>query len=250
MLHRISTQACVAVALLLTAASVAGAQNLAQVYRFKPAPGNGPAVQAALAEHTAWRAEQGDPWSWTVLQEVQGPNFGDWIVVSGGHTWEDLDAYSQGFGPRGGQHFTATVTPLLESITNEILIVDPNLTNSPQSGEYPLVRVTNWKLVPARQAQFNQTIARIIDSYPQGGDEYLRSYLNVMVGGDLPAKRSVQWFRDWSDLANAPTPGTSVVEAYGQEEATRLFQALSESIRSNQTYVLRAYPEMAVEGGM
>ena len=249
MLKRVLAAMGVPVALLLLFAPTADAQDLAQLYRFTPSEGKGSAVRTALQAHSAWRAEQGDPWSWLVFQEVQGPNLGDWIVFSPGHSWADFEAYDQGFGPRGGQHFAATVTPLLESVTSEILRVDEELTNALDDATgYNLFRITNWDLDHARQGQFNQSVARVIQSYPQGGEQYIRTYWDVLIGPNQPRKRSAQWFRDWVDLANAPTPATSLIEEYGQEEAAQILDAFRESVNSSQTYILRVYPDMAVPG--
>lgn len=227
------------------------AQDLTQVYRMTPRSGSAAAVQAALQAHSRWRADQGDPWSWVIFEEVQGADLGDWIALSAGHTWEDLDAYDQGFGPRGGQHFNGTVAPLLEEVRSEILVVDPDLTNQPpDAGEtpYTLFHVTRWTLVTTRQPLFNEAVGRIIQSYGEGGAGYYRTYYDVFVGPTQPQKIVSRWYRDWADFNRAPAPGTSVTAAFGQDEATEVFDAFRQSVASTQEYILRVHPEMSVQG--
>jgi hypothetical protein len=46
-------------------------------------------IEEAIRDHSDWHADQGDTWTWNVWEALGGEN--EYVYISGGHTWADLD---------------------------------------------------------------------------------------------------------------------------------------------------------------
>lgn len=82
-----------AAGLLVAGAAPTQAQQVSQGYWVTPKQGQADQLRTALANHSQWRSDHGDPWAWTIFEVVQGSDIGDWYITSFGHAWGDLDTY-------------------------------------------------------------------------------------------------------------------------------------------------------------
>ena len=162
-MHRTQTPATLLIALVLGfAGQDAWAQdnNLARVYFMDAKTGMQAGLETALKQPAEWRKAQGDPWTWNVMQVVNGEHLGRFIARSGGHSWGDFDEYDMEFGEKASVHFNATVAPLLESATSAITSVDTtNINWHPNNDAVNLISVTTFHLKPGNGQAFTQAIA-------------------------------------------------------------------------------------------
>ena len=123
-------------------------ENLAWVFFLDPAPGMATQFEDAYKIHIEWRKQHNDPWTWTGYQVVNGDNFGQYLVRSGNHSWSDLDAEDAWTARVGANaHFTATVSPYLESFTSLITRDQPALSSPPADfGAITLFSITQFDL--------------------------------------------------------------------------------------------------------
>ena len=99
---------------IVSSATAQEAEDLARIYFVDPKPGMAGQLEEALKTHLEWRKQHNDSWTWATFHVVNGDNFGQYGIRSGGHTWADLDAYEMttAGGPEGANHFTTTVGPI------------------------------------------------------------------------------------------------------------------------------------------
>ena len=133
--------------------------NLARIYFIEAKSGVRAGLETALKQHTEWRKEQGDPWTWSVMQVVNGENLGSYVIRSGEHTWADFDAYDAGFGPKADVHFNATVASLVESASSALTSIDTTNVNwHPNNDAVNLISVTTFHLKPGKGPAFTQAV--------------------------------------------------------------------------------------------
>lgn len=228
----------------------AQAQDIAQAYEFMPRSDAGAAFESALRQHAEWRAENGDPWSWNLYEVVQGKHLGMIIARSSGHSWSDLDAYHEGFGPRGGQHFGATVAPLIKHTSSEIAKTDTAHSRIPENMEgYELFSVTTYYLKPGHQQDFMEAFDRFHQAAMDAEWEGYYVLETSEYGSKGPKVYLVTFHQNWADFQE---PTTTVMEllqnAYGEEETQALFEQFSGSWSHYDNMVVRHRPDLSIEG--
>lgn len=238
-----------AAGLLIAGAAPTQAQQVSQGYWVTPKQGQADQLRTALANHSQWRSDHGDPWGWTIFEVVQGSNIGDWYITSFGHAWGDLDTYE---APEGAsEHWQATVAPHVAAFRSNLLVTDDVLTRAPEAGGgYMLYHITTFNLEPATIGTFNQAVARMMEAYDEAGVPYYRFYWNMAIGPDDQQKVRSRPYRSWAEMAQAPNTAALMIDAFGEDEAAETFEAYSDAVVSTRDYVLLVHPEMSVPSPM
>lgn len=243
--------AALTVALLAEAAS---AQNLATTYVMRPNPGSSGALVSALREHSRWREQNGDPWTWHLWQVANGENVGEFHARSVGHTWADYDRYnSSEFAARADAHFNATVAPLLASSASLISEAHPELSMMPGEGDpLGLAEVTVFYLKPGHEQDFVQAVSRFREAAPGAGWEGTYVVATHVNGGRGPAMSIVALCPDWACLAGpGMTPEQVITNAYGEGEASRILERFSGAYTHMESFIAAYRPDLSVNvGGM
>jgi hypothetical protein len=231
------------------AAPPASSQNVAQVYMITPEQGAESGLEAAMRQHATWREEHGDPWGWNVYEVVQGKHPGTYIVRSPGHAWADFDEYTQGFGPKAGQHYNATVAPMAASTSSSIVELDTSLTHLPDDmSEYHLIEVTSYRLKPGHGQDFVEALEKAFQAVTQETEERYLGTAHVVNGAEADHVRLVVPHTSWADF-KAPdrTVEDILVEVYGEDETEQLFEQFGNAYSSSYNMVVRYRPELSVE---
>lgn len=227
----------------------AQAQNLARVYQFSAAPAAD--LEAAIAEHAAWREANGDPWSWGVYQIVTGEDQGDFVVRSGGHSWADFDAYEESeFAEAAAAHFEATMVPAIGSVSSVITAADTAHQRFPESFEnIQFYEILTWHLKPDRVQDFQEVIDQIHDAIVQTDWPARYGFFSPVVGADGPRVSLVLFFENWADFESPETSFEEMMaEVYG-DEAGAIVEKFASSFRWEESYVLRIRPDLSVNLG-
>ena len=66
--------------------------NIADRWVFWPKAGQEKEFEAAVKEHTAWRKNAGEPFTWTTYQPIVGTDLTYYVIRSDDHQWKDFDA--------------------------------------------------------------------------------------------------------------------------------------------------------------
>jgi hypothetical protein len=251
--HRFSFPLLFLLALALLPAT-SSAQDLAQFWQFSPKPGNSPAFAEALRAHVEYRKELGDPWSWYVFEMVTGKDYPKFYVASWDHTWADLDAYDawEG-GAAASAHFQATVSPLVEKMSNHFTQSNRQMEKLPDDPNFAptLVNVTTFFINPAKQGQFNETIMKFHEAIVEADMPFYYSSDFLVAGGEGPVFSIAGHGTSWADFAD-PDPNMEqvMIEHYGEEEAMEIFTAFGESIHHWDSFIVRARPDLSLISGM
>ncbi len=226
----------------------AQANNIARIYVLTPKSGMAAEFETALGQHAEWRREHGDPWTWIVHQVTAGANLGDYVIRSGDHSWSDFDAYDAGFGPEGSVHFNATVDPLMESVSSFITASDTTNVRWPDDpNSINLLQVRRYDLKPGQRPTFFQAINKYHQAIVQTNYPFHYAFANLVSGGPGPAVTVVFPYENWAAFQGPEqTPFQLMVEVYGQEEATAIFEQFFSTFTGTENWVIRVRWDLSV----
>jgi hypothetical protein len=251
--YRITFLISVFVALALLPA-VSQAQSVSRLWAFTPKAGAGPAVAEAIRAHVAFRDGLGDPWDWDIYEVEVGEETGKFYAASWNHSWPDFDAYDAwDNGPAAGTHFQATVAPLLEDVSNEIMRSNPDIVKLPTDPNYvpTLLNVTDFYLIPGKQMAFSEAIKKIHEAIVAADMPFYYSSDTRETGGTGPIFSIAGWGQSWADFADPdPSMEQAMVQQYGEEEAMEIFTAFSEAVHHWDSFVVRYRPDLSSARGM
>lgn len=239
-----------ALAALFVALSPMPAQaqdTVARSYSFTPKDGMSAQFEVAIKAHMEWRAENGDPWTWGLSAVEVGDGLGSYGVRSSGHSFADLDSYDAGFGPRGLLHFTATVSPLIESVSSTLTTIDEDISNRQPSGTtLAFVTVTRFQVKPDRQAQFTEAITVASNALKESDwPGHWVWEMPISGGGMGPWVQVVGLHADWADMQEPDPPMLAVLaQAMGQNDFQDWLTSFGESIRGQEITTLRLRPDL------
>ena len=233
--------ATVLVAVLL-AVPVHAQQTVARSYSFIPQDGMTAQFEAALKAHIEWRIANGDPWTWGVSSLEVGETVGEFSVRSSGHEWAELDAYDSDFGPKGVQHYMATVAPLVESLSTMITTAEEAMSNRPPAGR-PLgfVTITTYHIRPGAQAQFTQAAAAASQALMDHDFPGYWIWETPLSGGGMgPFMRVVSLHDSWSDMQERdPALLEVLAQAMGEDDFEEWMADFTGAIRGQETITRR-----------
>ena len=224
-------------------ASFGQATNINRVFYVTAKAGMQAQFETALKQHIQWRIDNGDPWTWVVSQVINGQNMGEYAVISGGHKWSDFDDYND-FGPKGAQHYTANVAPLVESVTSAITATDTTIVRG-WEGEYPLRQVIYWKLAPGKTEQFAEAVGKYHKAFTE--KDYPNRYAIIwnVNGGDYDVL-VVLPYENWAAFEGPDTQMVEVLqEVYGEKEAKAIAEAFGTSIAETRSLVSLSRPDLS-----
>ena len=203
--------------------------------------------EVALRDHAKWRAENEDPWDWSVSAHETGENLGAFSIRSGGHSWADFDAYDAGFAQQGLTHWNATVAPLVESISSAITSTNDALSNGPPANWSSFITVTRYHLRPGREAEFNRLVAQATELVRDKIEGYWVWSSSMTGGGPGPYMDLVSFAQNWSDMA-APDPSFEalMMQEMGAEAFQEWGTSIGQTYRGTVTYTIRRRPDMDV----
>jgi hypothetical protein len=228
-------------------------QNLAQIWELAPKAGHGPAFQEALRAHMEYRKAQGDPWDWRIYQVVVGDNVGTFYAWSGNHTWSDFDAYMASDIPQTlSTHYGATVGPLAEPSRTWIEQGDTTLVRLPDNmDDQTLFTISEFQIVPGHQMAFSEAMTKFHEAMEQADAPVYYAVNYPVAGGTGPAMTMVGFAENFAGMAEPdPTVEEIMMEVYGEEEATEIFQAFTSGLQSYKNMVLTLRTDLSMMEGM
>ena len=233
---------------------LAQSNNIARIYFLTPKQGMGPQFEAALAEHAEWRRQNNDPWTWIIHEVENGDDLGMFIARSGDHTWADLDAYESGFGPRGSEHFFATVGPYMESARSTIGAVDTTNVRWPENArDVNLLQITVYNLKPNQGQRFFEAVGQIHKAIIQTNYPVHYAFESVVNGGRSGRIVLVLPRKNWADFQGPQQPMAAMLAGvYGQEKVPQIFEDFASTYETAESMILRVRWDLSVmsQGGM
>jgi hypothetical protein len=232
---------------LISQSLFAQANNLARIYFVKVKTGHGDEFAAALKEHTEWRKQAGDPWTWYVYHVINGQNLGDFVIRSGGHTWADLDSYEE-FLAKGSVEFNKKVGPHMESISSAITADDTTNVNwYPNNDDVNLLSVITYQLKPGHGPAFAQVVNKYHNAIKDNNREGYYSFAWKVNGGSGPSVSLVLPYKNWAEMQGPEESFDAFMErVLGSEEAQKLSDEISSTYHSVESAVVRVRRDLSL----
>ena len=230
----------------------APAQDLTMVWEFRVKAGSEAAFEEAVKAHMEFREANGDPWEWHWYQQMIGKDPGTYMVRSSGHSWADFDRDMGGeFDEVAGNHWNATVQPLVEEVWNLIDQEDSELSRLPENMDpYTLFNVSVFYLKPDQIMAFSEAVGKYKQVILDHDFPFYWVVQSAVAGADGPAMALVGFAERWADMAEDPAMEAALVETYGEDGAQELFQQFYGSFHYFENYIGMLRPDLSGGGGM
>jgi hypothetical protein len=128
-----------AVFLCLAGGVAAVAQNaspemVCEVHVNKVKSGMTAQYEQGRIKHMAWHKSQNDTWTWNTWEITTGPETGDYMIASCGHTWKDFDSREK-FNVADSANANASMGDTLAGETMAYYAFRSDLSDKPTSSE-------------------------------------------------------------------------------------------------------------------
>lgn len=230
-----------------------GANAISDVWVFALKRGMEDKFAAAMAEHMAFRKENGETRTWNAYRAEIGHHPGLIMYRSAPMSYADHDAYLANDMSALGEHFGENVDPLVDHFHHYIDSYDWKNSHWPdnESTSGPLYTevLRKWRVgggPASEKARGKMSQVALNDGWAEKGYEWL--WVNRM-GGE-PAQAIVFPRANYADMA--PTGddfGAWLAEQVGgEEEATRIFKDWLSGFSSVSVTVWRHDPKLSTPG--
>jgi len=220
------------------------AGEIARAFVVKAKPGMGQKFEEAYKKHVAWHEQQNDDWTWDTWQFQTGERFGQYMIRTEGHHWQDFDATAD-FQVADGKHFMDTAGPYVASTTSFFSRIDQEASRMPADPP-SIVQVTSYLLHPGKGAQFTHVVKKLNEANAKTNRPVFSALVQTLSGVEQPSYAIVSLHKNWAGF-EPPDQATMamLVEIYGQQEAEALRKTFYDSVRSYSTNVLVYQPELS-----
>lgn len=216
-------------------------------YDVKVKPGMAAAFESAVKQHLQWRAEHNDPWQWQVYQVEVGPRMGEYAFRSNGHHWDHLDAYQAWEGPATA-HFMATVMPYVESASSTIDVMNMDVWRLPDDmSGHNLFVVDLYHVKPGKGMMFEETVKKIHGAIVEHNYPIHYALMYSAAGGPNNIAAFVTPMKSWAEMEGPEQEFSAfLMEAFGPEEAGKLFEAFASTYHHSENMVVRLRTDLMV----
>ena len=218
--------------------------DITRTYIVKPKFGMEQQFEDALKQHNEWHRQQNDDWAWHTWQYDTGEQWGQYLIRSPNHRWEDLDAKSE-FYELDLADAQSRLVPYLESVTSGLSRSHPDISLLRDDASL-LVQMTTYYLHPDSVGNFTYALQKGHEALVKANWPGRFLWTERISGGETPMFSVVALLRSWADLT-PPDKSLSeaMIEVLGRGEAESLISSFFESIRSQETNVLRYRPDLS-----
>lgn len=229
-----------AVVSLVSALSVAAQTPgpVAKIYYVKVKPGMEAQFEEAYKAHIEWHRSQNDTWVWDAWQFESGTRFGQYAVVTPGHSWADFDARGE-MDAADNADAQKRLLPLMESLEVSYSRIVPEISQTPGGMEKVAVaEVVDFHIRPGKEFDFLGVIRKVNEAMK--GEEGGPSFWTRSLTGPGTVFTAISTHPDWASLEPRGKPPIAVLPGkIGALETAALVKTFSESVESTETSLVR-----------
>lgn len=237
------------VSLLLLALPLATQEQpgtVARVFFVKPKAGMVQQFEEALKRHQNWHRQQNDTWDWDTWQIESGERFGQYVIGTFGHSWEDFDAKAE-FAVADRADALANHGQFAESVNSGFYLFRADVSRPPE-GEWPdaLAWVVYVHLNIGREAEFNYQMKRVTEAINK--TSWPRRYLwfELISGGEHPTLVRVHLYSNWAGFKPPEKSFPAMLEeAYGRQGAEAHLDLDRKAVHCVRTEIMRYRPDLS-----
>lgn len=232
----------------LSLPSQARQNDLAQSWQMKPMLGHASALEAALSTHAKWRMEHNDPWGWTVMEVITGPNVGTFVARSGGHTWADFDTYmTWEQGAAAEEHFNKTVTPHLAELSTSITAGDEENVHWPEDpSTVRFITIAGLDLKPGG----GEAIGKVVSAYHKVIVDHNRDDYHYIAWGVSGSEYDMYLAfpgSSMADFAQSDAPIDELMkEVHGGEAFMKMQESWNNAVEEGHSWMVAVRPDLSV----
>ena len=209
-------------------------------------PGMTQQFEEAYKQHIAWHRQQNDTWAWHTWQYETGERLGQYLVRTPGHHWEDFDAQAE-FGEADSADFFAGAGQYVSSASSTFSRLLPKVSRWPEGDAIPaFVEVLTFRLRYGSAREFNYAIKKINEAINKSDWPIHYAWLTTVSGGELGTYILVIPHKNWADFKEPEKSFPAMLEeVYGRVEAGKVLKALTKSVLSESSQILRFRPDLS-----
>jgi len=238
--------------IFFTLATMAGlaqekAVNVGQVYLMTPKPGMIKQFEDGRKRHMEFHRKHNDTWSWETYQITTGEQTGDYLSVTFGHTWKDIDTWEAKLGDADLADGDVNMTPYLANTTSSVWMYMADVSRS-TTGDTPdkMLEVQHYMLKPGASDDFQYIIGKIHAAIGKESWPVHYRWYSLMNGGQGPHYVLVIPHDNWADMAGPDLGFDAMLEkALGKHEAEALTHDLFKTIAHEWTEMLVYRPDLS-----
>jgi hypothetical protein len=225
------------------AAAQMGEGDICRIFFIWPKPGMAKDFEAALKKHIEWHAQQKDTWTWLTWQVIVGEGAGSYGVGTFGHNWEDFD--KPAVDPAADEaDVQATISPTVGKVvpTYWRFMREVSL---PAEASSPMEEVIIFKLKYGQSAHFNHLVKKFHEAIQKTKWPVHYEWYELMLGGDVPQYALVLPRANWAAFKPMEKSFPAMLEeAFGRMEAEHMLEAFSNTVKHEETEVIRTRPDL------
>ncbi len=238
--------ACLSVTMLLLCASLVWAEDkVCEVNVVAPKPGGAKQWEEARKQHNKFHVAEKDKVAIMVWSITAGPATGNYLTVSCGQTWKDMDG-QDAFEQRDEADRQKTITPATGNSQTAYWIYRADLSSAPEPANPGKMMVSvDYFVKPGSLVQFTDAIKKINAAIAQTKYPAKPSrWYQLAVGGTGPRFAIVSDRNSWADMQ---APEKSMIdmlkEVYGNDDKT--LQNLRDSFDHTESFLYEYRPDLS-----
>ncbi len=220
--------------------------TVSRLYFLKPKPGTALELEEALKRHNAWHRKQNDTWAWYTWEIETGGRFGQYVVGTFEHRWEDFDARAD-FAKADRADAIANQGQYVQSVTSSVWVYLPDLSRPPEgggpaSGIGVYVHLKNRAVV----GDYLNAVRKIQQAIEK--TNWPRYYYRhrVVDSGEQPTFFRGALRNNWADFESPDKPFFAMLEeVYGEVEAEAIWRTLSKTIHCERREIWHYRPDLS-----
>lgn len=231
----------------LTALAQDKSVNVGWVYSTVVKPGMTKQYEEGRKRHMEWHKKQNDTWSWEVWQVETGEHVGNYLSITFGHTYADLDTWEQKLGAADVADGEVNMAPYTAggsaSIWNYMKEASrPLADNKPPK----MAEVSHFILKPGKESDFEDAVKKTNDAINKANWPPHYGWYSLVDGGEQPHYVLVYFMNGWADLADQePSFDAMMEKTVGKHDADALSHAFDTSIQKEWSETIRFRPDLS-----
>ena len=216
------------------------------VYATVPKPGMTKQLEEGRKKHMAWHKKQGDTWTWEIWQVETGESAGNYLAVTFGHSWQDLDAWDQKYSEADTADVDQNMSAYIEKTVPSIWMFMKDASRPLNPYTPKMAQVSHYLIKPGKEADFEDTLKKMNEAINKSDWPPHYAWFALMHGGEQPHYALVYYMNGWAGMAEPePSFGAMLEKAVGKHDADALTHTFDSCVHKEWAETIRYRPDLS-----